>query len=146
MLEFIIFPPIYFTKPQKMKKGPILQTRLFNLVKISSPNLKKKVKELKSLKKKSHVVQCSSCSAYLTYSIHWYALSFLPGGFEILNIFGNPGGSNDTRLTAKKCIFSFTTGFFCKKKSIPFLRCFFLNLLFTLRNKKKRQKFVKKQR
>ena len=79
-------------------------------------------------------------------SVYWYALSFLAGSFEILNIFGNPGGSNDTRLTAKKCIFSFTTGFFCKKKSIPFLRCFFLNLLFTLRNKKKKAKICKKKK
>ena len=78
-------------------------------------------------------------------SVYWYALSFLAGSFEILNIFGNPGGSNDTRLTAKKCIFSFTTGFFCKKKNLfLFTLLFFLNLLFTLRNKEKKAKICKK--
>ena len=105
--------------------------------------MKKKLKELKSIKK-SHV-QCPSCSAYLTYSVYWYALSFLAGSFEILNIFGNPGGSNDTRLTAKKCIFSFTTGFFCKKKIYSFLRCFFFSIYFShCAIRLKRQKFVKK--
>ena len=78
MLEFIIFPPIYFTKPQKMKKRSSLKGQTFWSSKdiitkfqwqlFMLRNQMKKVERAEQYKKKSHVVQCPSCSAYLTYT------------------------------------------------------------------------------